>query len=90
VNRGNSYRNGRVHVQAEMCKTCIFRPGNLMMLEPGRLSEMVREARGNNSAVICHSTLDGPNAVCKGFFDRHATQTLQIAERLGKIEWVTA
>lgn len=59
-----------------------------MHLQPGRLSEMVQSAKGNESTIICHSTLDGPNAGCRGFFDRHQTQTLQIAERLGLIEWV--
>jgi hypothetical protein len=50
---------------------------------------MVAEATGNNSAIICHDTYDEPGrAVCHGFFARHRTQTLQIAERLGVIEWV--
>jgi hypothetical protein len=84
----NAYRNGRVHVKRSMCRTCIFRPGNLMQLRPGRVRQMVSEARANESAIICHTTLDGPNAVCRGFFDRFATAPLQIAERLGYLEEV--
>lgn len=84
----NAYRNGRVHVCREMCSTCIFRPGNLMSLRPGRVKDMVAEARAEESAIICHSTLSGDNAACRGFFDRYPTQPLQIAERLGLIEWV--
>lgn len=86
----NTYRDGRVHVCREMCRTCVFRPGNVMHLEPGRLAEMVREALRDESAIICHSTLyeEGvDNAVCFGFFDRHLTQPLQVAQRLGIIEW---
>lgn len=87
----NAYRNGRVHVCREMCPTCVFRPGNVMRLEPGRLAGMVREATEAESAIICHSTLyerGVDNAVCFGFFDRHATAPLQVAQRLGIIEFV--
>ena len=81
----NAYRNGRVFVCRTMRSTCVFRPGNIMRLEPGRLAGMVRAATRAESAIICHSTLDGPNAVCRGFYDRHPTSTLQIAERLGVV-----
>lgn len=37
----NVYHEGKVHVCKTMCKTCIFRPGNLFHLEPGRLEQMV-------------------------------------------------
>lgn len=86
----NAYRDGRVHVLAEQCETCVFRPGNLMRLRPGRLAGMVAEAKAEESAIICHSTLyrdDVDNAVCRGFADRHPTRPLQIAERLGLVEY---
>lgn len=92
--RTNTYRNGKVHVLSEMCETCVFRPGNLMDLSPGRLAGMVKEATENGAAITCHSTLPyhpkggDEQAVCRGFFDRHPTQPLQIAERLDLIEWV--
>jgi hypothetical protein len=56
-----------------------------MQLRPGRVRDMVDSARAEESAIICHKTLDGDNAVCRGFFDRYPTQPLQIAERLGLI-----
>jgi len=70
----NVYRNGRVHVQREMCSTCIFRPGNLMHLRSGRVKGMIEETKGEDGAtIICHQTLDATdNAVCRGFYDRHA------------------
>jgi hypothetical protein len=89
MSRHNTYRDGRIHVQAEMCSTCIFRPGNLMQLRSGRVREMVDEARGHESAIVCHQTLDGDNAVCRGFFERYPTTPLQIAERIGLIEWAS-
>jgi hypothetical protein len=61
-----------------------------MRLEPGRLAGMVKDAQSDESTIVCHETLDEPlQASCRGFFDRHATQPLQVAERLGLIEWVT-
>ncbi len=86
----NAYRGGRVHVCREMCETCVFRPGNVMRLQPGRLAGMVRDAVETESAIICHSTLyeEGvDNAVCFGFYERHATAPLQVAQRLGIIDW---
>lgn len=68
-----------------MCDTCIFRPGNLMSLEPGRVEGMVAEATANEGCIPCHDTLGPKASVCHGFFKRHATAPLQIAERLGYI-----
>jgi hypothetical protein len=91
MSRHNVFRDGKIHVMEKMCKTCIFRPGNLMQLEPGRVEGMVRDATADDSCIPCHSTLylsgRPEHAVCRGFFDRHATAPLQIAERLGMIEW---
>jgi hypothetical protein len=83
--RHNVFRNGRVYVCREECPTCVFRPGNLMDLRSGRVRQMVDEARAHDSAIVCHETLDGDNAACRGFFDRFPTQPLQIADRLGLI-----
>lgn len=88
--RGNTYRAGRIHVLAEKCSTCIFRPGNPMHLTPGRVRGMVRDANARDSAIICHATLYRPgvgNAVCRGYFDAHRTTPLQIAARLDLITY---
>jgi hypothetical protein len=83
----NIFRDGKVHVCERMCSTCIFRPGNLMNLRTGRVDSMVTEAVKNDSTIVCHATLDGDNAACRGFFEQHKTAPLQIAERLGYIEF---
>ncbi|MDG4761401.1 hypothetical protein [Micromonospora sp. WMMD710] len=72
---------------ARECATCIFKPGNPMHLDPGRLKQMVTEARGDAGYIICHSTLPYagspvPPAVCRGFADRYRTWQLQVMERL--------
>lgn len=71
------------------CDTCIFRPGNLMRLEEGRVEQMVRDSIKGQGAIPCHKTLSGDRAVCRGFFDvhKHDVQGLQVAERLGMVEF---
>lgn len=82
------FHDGKVHVHSRMCPTCIFRPGNLMHLEKGRVEQMVKQATEAESCIPCHQTLEGEQAVCRGFFNKHRTSPLQIAERLGFIKFV--
>jgi hypothetical protein len=78
----------RTRMLARMCATCIFRAGNPMHLNPGRLRDLVAQARTGDGFIVCHSTLPGmapPGvrpAVCRGFADRYDTQALQIMGRL--------
>jgi hypothetical protein len=84
----NVYRDGFVYVCREMCSTCVFRPGNKMELRSGRVRQMVDEAKEHDSTIVCHKTLDGDSAACRGFFDRHKTPPLQIAERLNLVKLI--
>lgn len=87
----NTYRNGKIHVMAEMCSTCIFRPHNQMDLVPGRVRQMIDEAKETESYIPCHTTIPiagGDNtAVCRGFFDKHPTPPLMLAKDMGIIEY---
>ena len=76
-----------LRVQAEMCDTCIFRPGNLMSLRAGRVREMIDAALAADSCIPCHKTLDGQRSVCRGFVDRHRRNTLmcRLAAVIGEI-----
>lgn len=58
-----------------------------MRLQLGRLKGMIEDAQRDDSAIVCHSTLEPgvDNAVCRGFYDRYKTTPLQLAERLGMI-----
>ncbi|MFG2043940.1 hypothetical protein [Dactylosporangium sp. NPDC048998] len=79
---------GKTRLLARQCDTCIFRPGNRMHLDPGRLKQMVDEALAEGGFVICHDTLPYGNfpeaqpAVCRGFADRYRTWRLQVIARL--------
>lgn len=76
--------DGQVHIRATRCNTCIFRPGNLMNLEDGRVEQMVDEATADDGCIPCHKHLgDDIEPVCRGFFEKHATTPLQLADRLG-------
>ena len=84
------YRDGKVHVLAEQCATCIFRPGNLMRLSPGRVKGMVDAAVAEDSSITCHSTLydDAVKpAVCHGFYDKYDTLPLRLAAATGRTEF---
>jgi hypothetical protein len=83
--------DGNVHIKASQCDTCIFRPGNLMHLEPGRVDDMVAEAIAEDGQITCHSTLDQyKGAICRGFWVQHRDEvwTLRLAEELGYIKEV--
>lgn len=80
-----------MRVQAEQCDSCIFRSGNKMHLESGRVAEMAAEVRKEGGYVTCHKTLGLPlrqRVICRGSFDRFKTEIIQLAERMGFIEWV--
>lgn len=74
------------------CATCIFRPGNLMELRPGRLKYIEEDCNDpfDPKTFACHDTLKyGANpefgrALCRGFYDAYRTKNaiLQIGDRL--------
>lgn len=84
-----------IKVMKEQCETCIFRPGNPMHLNPGRVAGMVREAKLQDTHITCHDTLEivtgtrETEAMCRGYLETGARpQLLRIAERLGGVEEV--
>lgn len=69
--RKKIYREGKIHVCAEKCPTCIFRPGNIMQLDAGLVKRMIKRALKHDSAITCHDTIGESEAICRGFFDLH-------------------
>lgn len=65
-----------------------------MRLQPGRLTEMVKDAVTADSAIICHQTLpyggyDVPGqALCRGFVDHHGDRVVpvRLARTLGVLD----
>ena len=55
--RVEPYRNGKVHVMADRCDTCVFRPGNLMHLGPGQLKGLTDHVQATGVPFTCHQTL---------------------------------
>lgn len=89
--RHNIYRDGKVHVLAAECATCIFKP-NSRPVDGARVAGMVRETLEEDAAtVVCHSTLyrrDVQHAICRGWYDRlgDRSMTLRLAVATGNLE----
>lgn len=94
--RGFPYRDDHLHVVAEKCQTCVFRPGNPMRLEPGRLADLVESNRSAGSALVCHKTLpygehpEVGGAICRGYWDAYSDQDgpLMLAKAVGIVREV--
>jgi hypothetical protein len=72
---------GGSRLLSRKCPTCIFRPNNGIYL-PESTARLARQACADDSYIVCHSTyLDGqppPHAICRGFFDEHAGDSLAL------------
>lgn len=83
---------GTVRLCAEMCATCIFCPGNPMHLEPGRVTNMVKEARSCEGHIVCHDTLGtSQSAICRGYADgpdKGTSLALRMGRALGTLKEV--
>lgn len=94
------YRDGRIHVMAEKCSTCVFRPGNVMHLPPGRLKALTDHVQDTGVPFSCHQTLPyasaehaafyGGAALCSGAVENYgdASPQIQLALALGVITYV--
>lgn len=86
---------GEVRICAGLCTTCIFRPGNLMNLKPGRVTGMVKGALADEGHITCHQTLGTPEpAMCAGYYQLPAAKARSMFLRLlhagiGVIKWIT-
>ena len=91
MTRQPPYRDGRLHVMADRCSSCVFRPGNPMRLEEGRLADLVEANVARGAALICHQTTyeqdERGEAVCRGFADAYADDVpaLRFAEEWGLV-----
>lgn len=92
MTRRPPYRDGRLHVMAERCSDCVFRSGNLMSLQPGRLRSLVEDNLAADAALTCHQTTYGQDergeAICAGFAAAfgHEVTGLRAANIMGLIE----
>jgi hypothetical protein len=86
---------GEVRVCEDLCATCVFRPGNLMNLEPGRVAGMVRDAVAGEGHITCHKTLGTAEpAICAGFARHPQGRARSLALRMiragiARIKWIT-
>ncbi|MEV0360671.1 hypothetical protein AB0H71_31905 [Nocardia sp. NPDC050697] len=84
-NHGTSVAaDGQIRVCRRRCSTCIFEPGNLKDLRPGRVAELVRETLSSEGHIVCHSTLDSHGAICRGFADNPLAHDRSLALRTAR------
>ncbi|MFF8406929.1 hypothetical protein ACF06P_35540 [Streptomyces sp. NPDC015684] len=77
------WRSGVVRQCADLCDTCIYRPGNLAHLKPGRVQELTQAAITAEGHVVCHATIDTPApAICAGFARHPVGAVRSLALRL--------
>lgn len=80
--------DGKMRLCASECDTCIFAPpGVRLPLRPGRLRDLIADARLRESYIVCHATMAAGSspAVCRGFSDRFSTNPLRVFRRLGAV-----
>jgi hypothetical protein len=86
MSRLRTFDDAGVHVMAERCATCIFRPKNLMQLRPGRMADLTAQTDLADTNVVCHQTLErSVGAFCAGSVERRAGQAVRMAYRLSMI-----
>lgn len=72
-----------VRICADRCPTCIFRPGNLMHLAPGRLARLIALAIADEGHIVCHDTLgSGVGSICAGYAAHPEGRKRSLALRL--------
>jgi len=75
-------------VMEERCDTCIFRPGNLMDLNKGRLADLIESTDEGDTNVICHKSRSVSGAIhtdawCKGSVDRRPGKAVRTLREMG-------
>jgi hypothetical protein len=83
-----TFVDGKVHVRRTRCSTCVFGPNKFV--DDERVAEMVKGADEAHSCIPCHHHLyqDQPiEPVCRGYYDRHSSVTLRLAEAMNIIQW---
>lgn len=69
----NVYRDGQVHVRAEVCDHCLLSGDRLV--SGARARELIAQTRSTlGGSFICHrgQVTDDGDAICRAWFDRYA------------------
>jgi hypothetical protein len=86
-----TFVDGLVHVRKRKCKTCIFGPNRLIGIDQERVDQMTTDADANDSCIPCHDHLykdEDIEPVCSGYFDRHSSALLRLAEAMEIVNFV--
>lgn len=86
----NTDPDPRPRVYSEKCSTCVFRTGNPMHLNEGRLADLVEQNLASGSLLVCHKTTYGQathEVACRGYFDAYGDRTnvVRVMDRLARL-----
>jgi hypothetical protein len=87
----NTFVGGKVHVRKRKCATCIFGPNRLIGIDQERVDQMTRDADEADTCIPCHHHLyndEDIEPVCSGYFDRHSSALLRLAEAMDIVNFV--
>ncbi len=67
-----------IRVCSRPCSTCVIFPDDRMHLDESRRTSFIQEALDRDGYIICHQTLNGPQAMCRGFVNAHRGETFPL------------
>lgn len=79
--------SGLLKVADKQCKQCLF--GKDKIVSEERMHEVLAQCKAKDDHFLCHlGTINGEKVVCRGFYQKHTSQLIRIAERLNMVEIV--
>jgi hypothetical protein len=74
-------------VLRKRCPECLFTDARIV--SERRAADIIRECARKDTHFICHrATMNGFEAVCRGFYDQSTSQMIRIAQRLNGLEFI--
>jgi len=76
-----------LQVLKKRCPECLFSENKIV--SDARRADIIKQCLRKDSHFVCHrSTMQGGEAVCRGFYDSFSTNLIRVMGRLGGIEFI--
>ncbi|AEH21824.1 VHS1011 protein [Vibrio phage 1] len=74
-------------VAKKCCGQCLF--SSKRIVSEKRKEDIIAGCEKRDTYFVCHkATINKENVVCRGFYEKHTSQQIRIAQRLGVIDFV--
>lgn len=74
-----------IKVASKCCGQCLMSKNKIV--SDSRKNEILKDCLKNDTHFLCHKERKD-EVVCRGFFEKHSSNMIRIASRLGMIEFV--